>query len=93
MRVARVTCAVRRDGAVARSPRSSVEMITSVALITATAGAPFLSRSRLADEVLISETISIPPPMSIDDLAHHRAVADGADGAGELVSGADRHGR
>src|SRR5690349_2824329 len=39
-------------------------MMTSVALMTATAGRPFLSFSRLADEVLISETIRCPPPMS-----------------------------
>jgi len=36
---------------------SSVETMTSVALITATAGFPFLSRSRLAEDVLMSETI------------------------------------
>src|SRR5262245_742249 len=39
-------------------------MMTSVALMTATAGRPFFSFRRLADEALISETISWPPPMS-----------------------------
>jgi hypothetical protein len=36
---------------------ASVEMITSVALITATAGFPFFSFNLLADEELISDTI------------------------------------
>jgi hypothetical protein len=47
------------------SSGNSVEMITSVAFITATALLPFLSFSRFADDALIKETISFPPPMSI----------------------------
>jgi hypothetical protein len=43
----------------------SVETMTSVALITATAGLPFFSFNRFTDEVLISDTILCPPPMSI----------------------------
>jgi hypothetical protein len=36
---------------------SSVEMITSVALMTATAGDPFFNLSRFAEPALMSDTI------------------------------------
>jgi hypothetical protein len=39
-------------------------MITSVALITATAGEPFFSFNRFAELALINDTILCPPPMS-----------------------------
>src|SRR5262249_49847097 len=43
----------------------SVETITSVALMTATAGPPFLSFRRLTEEVLMRETMRCPPPISM----------------------------
>src|SRR5262245_36746852 len=48
-----------------RHEEPSAETMTSVALITAVAGFPFLSFSRLADEALIKETIWWPPPISM----------------------------
>ncbi len=45
--------------------RRSVETMTSVALMTATAGLPFFSLRRFAEDVLMSETIWCPPPMSM----------------------------